>query len=336
MISSYLFSNFSGSYRDTGTMPAQTSPKFRCFCIVCTASYGTGPDGTPLGNWIPESQRISHLARAKAETEAQIWSQESHLQNATASLFASTLVDDGPNPHAQPSRLWTSHEEYQSSASKPSRGSEALPIDTIIESFQCLQRDVQDSTPIQSVSQSAFPSESDALPLNDIIERFQHLGFENSTPVHPMQSAHPSGSSLLPDVNIMEANTLNKSTRQSKREHSHLMTIAHHILNHVENRTSHWLLQLAAVTSPLDALADAETDIGCIQAAFDSVKRDVHSVNVWKTTIDLQLSQLQSHLVELHRLYPYVDDKPLQYNSGMCFLCIEVNIELKTTLRSSL
>ena len=102
------------SYVHYKTMPARPSPKFHCLCIICTTSCGTGPDGTPLGNFIPESQCISHLARAKAETEAQRRSQDSDIQNASSSLFASTLVDEGPNTHAQPSRFWISRQEYQS------------------------------------------------------------------------------------------------------------------------------------------------------------------------------------------------------------------------------
>jgi len=88
----------------------------------------------------------------------------------------------------------------------------------------------------------------------------------------------------------------------------------------LENRTSHWLLELANVVSIGHIpLSDAETDIGHIQATFDNVPRNVYSVNVRKTTIGHQLSQLQSRLLELRRLCPYEVDTLLQFASGMHF-----------------
>jgi hypothetical protein len=279
-------------------MPARPSGKFRCYCVICSASCETGPDGTPLGKFILESQRIPHLARAKAEIQSQ-----SDLQTAAASLFASTLVDDGPNPHAQSSRLWSSREGHQSSASRFSLQSETLPINTIIESFQRLQT----STPVQSVSESFFPPESQALPFNIVYPE--------------IQDSTPSGSSQLPSVDIMtEARTSKRSTKYlGKRELSKLTKTAHRILDHVEHRACNWFLQLPNITMA-ETLADAEHDIGHIQTTFDNVKRDVQSVNVRKATIGHRLTQLQSRLVELRRLYPLVDDKPFQFDSSKYLL----------------
>ena len=288
-------------------MPARPSGKFRCYCVICSASCGTGPDGSPLGKFILESQRIPHLARAKAEIQIQ-----SDIQNAAASLFASTLVDDGPNPHAQSSRLWSSCEGHQSSASRFSLESETLPIKTIIESFQRLQS----STPVQSVSGSFFPPESQALPFNTVYPEIQ-----DSTSVQPVQSAPPSGSSQLPSADIMtEARTSNHSTKYlDKRELSKLTKSAHRTLDFVEHRTRHWFLHMTNITMA-ETLADAEHDIGRIQTAFDNVKRDVQSINVRKATIGHSLTQLQSRLVELRHLYPLIDDKPLQFDSSKYLL----------------
>lgn len=327
LVSSYVFSLliFLRSYRHR-IMPARTPSKFCCFCVLCLASCATGPDGNPLGNLIPESQRVPHLAHAKAETEAQRLSQESDLQKAAASLFASTLVDDGPNLHTQPSRLWTSREGYQSSASRTVPDSEGPRINTIIESFQRLQCKVQDSTPVQSVSQSCFPSDFEALPFDTIIEDLQHLelGDQRSMPAQP-------------NVDTTEASTSMRSTqRLSKRERRHDTMSAHRILDSVEKQTSNWLLELANVVSTADSLVDAESDVGRIQAVFDRVTRDVSTIKDRKTTIGLKLSQLQSRLVELRRSHPHADDKPLQFNSGVYSLCIEVDIELKTMSRSAL
>jgi len=113
----------------------------------------------------------------------------------------------------------------------------------------------------------------------------------------------------------MEASTSKCSTKYlNKREQSKLTTTANCILDRVENRTRHWLLHTNNITTA-ETLADAEYNIGRIQTAFDSVKRDVQSVNVRKATIGHSLTQLQFRLVELRRLYPAIDDKPLQFDS---------------------
>jgi hypothetical protein len=276
------------------TMPARQLGKFRCCCIICTASCDTGPDGTPLGKLIPESQRIPHLARVKAETEAR---RQSDIQSAAASLFASTLIDDGPDLHAQPSRLWSSREEYQSSASTISPKTQTHSMDIILDSFQRLQSEVQDSTPLQSVS---FPPESEALP--------------------------------YPVIQESTSSTSKPSKYLPKRELNKLTKSAHRILDHIEKRTRHWLLQI-----DVDTLADGEHDMAYIQTAFDNVKRDVPSVNARKATIGTSLAQLQSRLVELRRLNPSVDDKPLQFDSSkLLFSGIDLNSELKTFSRPSL
>jgi hypothetical protein len=273
-------------------MPARQLGKFRCCCIICIASCETGSDGTPLGKLIPESQRISHLARVRAETEAR---RQSDIQNAAASLFASTLVDDGPDLHSQPSRLWSSRDEYQSSASTifESPETETLPIDIIMSGFQRLQSDVH-STPLQSIS---FPPESEALPYPEI---------QDSTASIPKPAKH-----------------------LERRELAKLTKSAHRILDHVEKRTRHWLLQIN-----VDTLADGERDISLIQTAFDNVNRHVSSVNTRKAIIGASLAQLQSRVVELRRLNPSVDDKPLQFDSSkdLLFSGIDLNSELNTFL----
>jgi hypothetical protein len=287
-------------------MPARPSVKFRCFCIICIADCETGPDNTPLGKLIPESQRISHLARAKAEANIQSQLQESELQNSAASLFANTLVADGSDMHAQPSRFWSSREDYQSSVPNIPPESNPLPINTIIESFQRLQPEVQGFTPLQSVSQSPFPSETEALPYYAVKSDDQYSTF--------VQSMRPA-----PDIGMMEANTAIPSAQSlSKRERSNLTKTAHSILDWVERQISHWSLLLANIASG-DALAGAEADISHIQTVFDKVRRSVNSVNVRKVRIAPNLLQLQGRLVELRRKYPYADDKPLQFDSGMYF-----------------
>lgn len=103
--------------------------------------------------------------------------------------------------------------------------------------------------------------------------------------------------------------------KTSKHELSKLTKSAHYTLDHIENQTHHWFLHITNITMA-ETLADAKHDIGHIQTAFNNIKRDVQSVNVCKATIGHSLTQLQSHLVELCRLYPFLNNKPLQFNTS--------------------
>ena len=66
-------------------------------------------------SWKIHSRISAHFPSCPCKAKIQ---RQSNIQNAAASLFASTLVDDGPNPHSQLSRLWSSHEGHQSSLSR--------------------------------------------------------------------------------------------------------------------------------------------------------------------------------------------------------------------------
>jgi len=132
----------------------------------------------------------------------------------------------------------------------------------------------------------------------------------------------------------MEVNT--PVTCSLKCERNKLTKSAHRILDYVENQTNHWLLQLVDVVPTVDTLADAKHNIGHIQTTFDNVKRDVQSVHVRKASIGHKLSQLQSRLVDLHCLYPSVDNKPLLFNSGTYFLVYRCEYCTEIILRPSL
>jgi len=92
---------------------------YQCFCESCR-------EAGPLGVTIPKSQRIPHLTRVKAEREASGAPLQAHCDHSVLStelatdIFAHVLTDSGPNLNSQPSRLWTSQNEFQSNNCVPS------------------------------------------------------------------------------------------------------------------------------------------------------------------------------------------------------------------------
>ena len=90
-------------------MPKRREQFFLCFCESCRDTGPLGHDGEPLGVRFPISQRISHLARAKAKREAcrdppSTYHEHSlPLTELTTNIFAHALTDDGPSLNSQPS-----------------------------------------------------------------------------------------------------------------------------------------------------------------------------------------------------------------------------------------
>jgi len=100
-------------------MPSRTRV-FTCFCETCKEAGPLGCDSEPLGVVFPISQRISHLARIKAERNARSESLPMRSVHSTAEITTAALVDsmidDIPSSNSQLNRLWTSRDDYQDKA----------------------------------------------------------------------------------------------------------------------------------------------------------------------------------------------------------------------------
>jgi hypothetical protein len=88
-------------------MPSR-STETRCICTQCTQQGSLDASGKPKGVMIPSRHLSTHLARVQAEQEAIAASEREAVE---AQLVALTLTDQVPID--QPSKLWTSREEFQ-------------------------------------------------------------------------------------------------------------------------------------------------------------------------------------------------------------------------------
>jgi len=106
-------------------LPATTA---RCNCNVCIRhSRATGGD--------PPSIQIPHSRRTHAENTS-----GNDADGAALSLFTSLVFDDGPDINSQPSRLWTSRDEFQAASTSQSQPSlDAGIASTIWDSIGRLQ-----------------------------------------------------------------------------------------------------------------------------------------------------------------------------------------------------
>jgi hypothetical protein len=88
-------------------MPKRETSYFHCRCVICG----------PLGNRIPLTHQVAHLARCQVEeTSSQPPRSQSEDTDLASKVAGLTIADDGIDVNCQPSRLSCSRSEYQQAA----------------------------------------------------------------------------------------------------------------------------------------------------------------------------------------------------------------------------
>lgn len=136
------------------------------------------------------------------------------------------------------------------------------------------------------------------------------LGSSFSTPCPHPQATSPSIS--IPDPPVVNTSKCNK------REQNHHTIKAHKVLNLVERRCQQCLDRLTSTIFSLADFPTLEQDIAQLQKAFNTVKRDVPSINQRKIVVGHHLTNLQHQFAEFCAAHP-IPDQPVLYNSGMLF-----------------
>jgi len=270
-------------------MPKRREQFFLCFCESCRDTGPLGHDGEPLGVRFPISQRISHLARVKAEREACRDPPSTHhehsppLTELTTNIFAHALTDDGPSLNSQPSRLWTSRNEFQSNNRVPSRGISETTVGVIAESIGRLAVETSVDGGTSATEQLSISMEPDVVS--------------------------------LPYIGLSATKLPLSERRQIKQEHNPYTKRAHRTLDHVERRAESCLENLAHVTSNAQLTA-IESEVVLLRQTFDGVTRRVPSVDMRRATLSQLLSQIDTRVQELRADYPIIIDGPLVYDTS--------------------
>lgn len=265
---------------------------FTCYCESCKEDGPLGLDGEPLGLVFPISQRISHLARVKAERSARRESVPTRPvhSSTTAEITAAALVDsmiEIPNSKPQSSRLWASRDDYQDRT----YGSEI---------FNTISGDVLDAMAESFARLAVDPSINDLVGPMEGLSVFPAPGVNSVIPLPP-----PNGGS----------STTRPSRRETKRERSAYTKKAHLVLNHVERGARSCLTALSNVKSNAE-LVLTERDITLLRHSFDTVTRKVPSVDARKQTLGRLLSQVDLTFQELQAAFPAIAVGPIVYDTG--------------------
>jgi len=275
---------------------------FRCFCESCQAGP-RGLDGEPLGVVFPVSQRVSHLARVKAEHEALLAPSPTTSPlsvDPSASVFAHAIIDDGRPLNSQANRLWSSRSDYQKSGSLSSSPPD-ISEDCVGAIVECIER--------LTLSTS----------LTDVVDQTERMA--DIEPTSSLPSAGPSASEV----------PLSAGRREKKRERNHYTRKAHCTLDHVERGINSCLDRLILVNSNTE-LKVLESEFALLRQAFEGVTRRVPSVDARRAAIRQILLEVETKMQGVQASYPSISDGPLIYDTSTLISLKQIFMALLTSV----
>jgi hypothetical protein len=271
-------------------MPARKNAPVFCTCAAC-CRYSGHSKGVAFSSTI---ERTAHLARVNLERDtinssAHTQPAEEDIQAASADVFVSTLLDNGPNLDSQPSKLWTSRNEFQQSISTHRLpDASALAIDDLINSVSqlTLSHDVQDPS---LSARSATSSRVQDPPTSS----------ECST---ICQSLMPSTPPLSPLPSLEK--------RSCHRNSQRAITL----LKNMDLRLSGVKKKLLAPSHVI--LCEAESEMVAVREALEKVTRRAAPVDHQKQAVIQTLETLQTRITELRNAIPDTRRNPVEFDSS--------------------
>ena len=287
-------------------MPARNET-FVCTCQSCLLNGGRDANGIPIGMSHPVAHREAHLVRVHAEAEARrasddaakVQAEKNLVDNINLNIFTTTLLDEGVDLELQPSRLWSSREEFQ--ASRPASSLNTDTVEHLVDG-------------ILNVHLHA------ASAIDDMISDIGHIDLVSENDPRAVRSNFESSETRREQ---------NKHTRTAHQVLNIVKKRARTCTSHLDDLES-VLIPPAAATDqtiptsghlPLSeveiysTLAAVEGELARAVTAFKNVKRSVGSVDARKESIAPNLERLQARYATLRLAYPVIDDKPLEFDT---------------------
>jgi len=290
-------------------MPARNET-FVCTCQSCLLNGGRDANGIPIGISHPVAHREAHLVRVHAEAEARrasddaakVQAERNLVGDITLNIFTSTLLDEGPNLESQPSRLWSSREEFQASrsASSPNPDTVEHLVDGILNVHLHAASAIDDTA--GDIGQIDLVSENRP--------RAVRSNFESSE-TRREQNKHTHTAHQI--LNIIEKRARTCASHLDDLES--ILTSPATATDQTIPTSEHPPLSEVEIHSILSAV---EGELAKAVTALENVKRSVGSVDARKEAIAPNLEDLQARYAALRRAHPVVDNKPLEFDTCMC------------------
>lgn len=286
----------------------------RCYCSEeCLAKGGADSSGRPLGVLFPNDRQLAnHQLRVKrqrdarecAEREAERLAAENDLQQASAQLFASTVLDQSPSlsPGFQVSR-----DNTLSAAGVTNTSS----VEAILEGVRRI-----------TLSHDNLPPPPDCHPASSIFhgatEISQNLSISLSNPAVDSLTSALSGVKLLgnshsvPPTHFPEPPVGGRSPKPSKQERSVRTQTALEILKRVQSDMVTQAAKLVNLPTN-DAVDDVNSQIGLWREAMMGIKSRTDSIDTLKSDICQTLAKIEARIAELRNISP---NQPIRYSTG--------------------
>jgi hypothetical protein len=234
------------------------------------------------------SEYISHQSRIRAEQEAQI----------EATTFAFTLTDEGPDHTNQPSKLFTSRDEFQNTTRDHLPDLSApISAEDLLDAFGRLSLN----------DEHAPPSTMD-----DIIS--DGAGTLSNTQIGVASLHHnPRSPPLRRRKPSPPRNDLSRAAK-SKQERNNRTTKALGVLDAIATRIDTCMEKLAPPVS-YDTLDLLETELRTLRSALERVKRSTESVLSRRYEVNSRLENLGGRVVEIRNIMPEASS-PVSVDAG--------------------
>ena len=236
-------------------MPSRLS-ETRCICAQCSRQGGFDASGKPKGVMMPSRHLPAHLARVRAEQDKIL---EKERENIESRMVALALTDDGPDQTGQPSKLWTSREEFQQAVSPNHR----------------------------------LPDHSASPPINDILESVSRLSISTPRVDHTNVSTIDSAPSATPASALLR----NHSHNQSRREKNRRTTAVLQVFDQVDLEIDACNAKLTQTPS-VNVLNEVQSALDVLHPRVAQVTRKAPSIDVRKRQICEHLISLDARIAE--------------------------------------
>jgi hypothetical protein len=284
-------------------MPSRSNDT-RCFCIQCTREGGQDASGQPKGMLIASRRLAAHLTRVRAE-EAEILARNT----VEAQVVALTLTDCGPDLAGQPSKLWTSREQFQQEVNHNHHlpdHSTSPPINDILEGVSRLSIAVPSSN--QPTYDMAPPVVHDPTspPINDISAAASQLLPSSIQSDHntalPIISALPDGASAQFPLHL-----------QNRREKNRRTTKSLQVFEQIALEAEACKAKLTGMPT-VNVIHEVQSTLSLLHARLAQVTRRTPLIDVRKGQISDQLISMDARVAEWK--YHLNLTEPISYTSG--------------------
>ena len=303
-------------------MPSRKAALVFCNCTEC-CHISHHPKGRPFSSAI---EKTAHLARMHLEreprshqTEPQVAQED--IGDIGARVFATTVLDDGPDLECQPSKLWTSREEFQQNSADVqyhSYAQSALPLDDIIAGVSRLSLESVASGPpdLLSCNVDDLTTGSSGLCLEHVPHSLPSTNSDHT----PFQGFTSEPAQPLPP--------LSKKDRHRKTQQA---------ITLLKNMRIRVLAALEKLSTPShETLCEVESEVVTIRQALEKITRQADSVDELKKEVLKAVEDLRSRATRLRMIMPDLRCNPIEFDSSKVVCMHQLNFILTINCRTSL